>query len=295
MDRHTVTSSLPGTETLVLRYLACPACHSEFESDGAAILCPKCGFRGAVIDGVAVMAEREGASYFDDKHAVMSEGKLDPATWSMFYEEQVKCFEESLRPGMVVLDVGCGPRTPYSRNCDFLLIGVDPSFESIRANASLDIPVYASSQALPLPRSSIDLIACFYSIHHMTGETLLENLLRVSNAFREFSRVIRPGGSIMIFDVSPWWPGAVVGNALWNTARRLLGTRLDMYFWRDRSVDLLGKHFFRKATPRIETFSRPLFSTFPPIFSIPRLKIPRVLYPFDINLYRWDFPVSVRS
>jgi SAM-dependent methyltransferase len=210
----------------------------------------------------------------------------------MFYEQQVRRFEEAAKPGTVVLDVGCGPRIPYSRSSDFLLIGVDPSFESIRANTSLDIPVYANSQALPLPRASIDLIACFYSIHHMTGETLVHNLLHVSNAFREFSRVIKPGGTVMVFDLSPWWPGAVLGNALWNTARRLLGKKLDMYFWRDRSVDLLGKHFFRKATLSVENFSRPLFSTFPPIFSLPRLKIPRMLYPFDVNLYRWHFPAS---
>jgi SAM-dependent methyltransferase len=210
----------------------------------------------------------------------------------MFYASQVRRFTEALRPGAVVVDIGCGPTPPYKRDSDFFLIGVDASFESVRANKALDIPVYASSEALPLPDHSVDLLVCFYSIHHMTGETLVENMLKVTNAFREFSRVIKPGGAILIFDLSPWWPGAVLGNAVWNVARRTMGKTLDMYFWRESSLRALGRNFFERASFRLETFHRPLFSTFPPIFSRPSFKIPRLLYPFDVNLYRWDFPLD---
>ncbi len=82
----------------------------------------------------------------------------------------------------------------------------------------------------------------------------------------------------------------MLGNALWNPARRLIGMKLDMYFWRARIIRQLGRHFFRGATLHTETFRQPMLTTFPPVFSIPALRISRVLYPFDVNLYRWEFP-----
>ena len=288
--RHMRTETLPE---LALRYLVCPSCHGPFTQEDMAFLrCAACGFFGRIADGVAVMMERAAPTYFDDRHKVMSEGKHDAATWSIFYESQARRVKECIKADSIVLDVGCGPGIPYERVVDFLLIGMDPSYESIRANAAVDIPVYGQSDALPLPARSIDVILCFYSIHHMTGETLFENFMKVDGAFREFSRVIRPGGSVMVFDLSPWWPWAILGNAIWNLARRTIGAKLDMYFWRDSALKRLGQSLFRGATFHIETFRNPLHTTFPPIFSLPALKIPRVLYPFDINLYQWDFPAA---
>jgi hypothetical protein len=39
----------------------------------------------------------------------------------------------------------------------------------------------------------------------------------------------------------------------------------------------------------VESFSTSMLSTFPPAFSLPWLPIPRFLYPFHVNLYRWRF------
>jgi hypothetical protein len=124
----------------------------------------------------------------------------------------------------------------------------------------------------------------------MTGETFIDNLLKVSSALREFSPIVKRGGTVMVFDLIPWWPGAVLGNAVWNLARLMMGKNLDMYFWRDRTLQRLARHFFPHATLSTETFHRPLFSTFPPVFSLPSLRIRTILYPFDVNLYRWEFP-----
>lgn len=280
-------------DELIRRYLACSACHGALDVVDGEIRCSICRFRGRIADGVAVMKNLAGPTYFDEKHQIMSEAKHDPETWTMFYEQQVQRVRERVFPGSVVLDVGCGPGVPYECAEDVVLIGVDPSYESIRSNATVDIPVYASGDALPIPTGSVDTILCFYSVHHMTGETLVENFTKVSGAFHEFSRVIKPGGNVMIFDLSPWWPGAILGNATWNLARRLMGRKLDMYFWRASALRQLGQSHFRGATLHVETFRNPLFATFPPVFSLPSLKIPRILYPFDINLYRWELPSTV--
>jgi len=283
-------SKIEGREELILRHLACTVCHSSLTIAENQIACTACDSRGRLSNGVAVMKDVADISFFDDRHDVMSEAKHDSDTWSMFYEQQTKRIEALIKPNSVVVDVGCGPTIPYTPPVDCVLIGVDASYESIRANSLVDIPVFASSEALPLPDRSVDLVLCIYSIHHMTGKNLVENILKVSNAFREFSRVIKPGGNLVVVDLSPWWPGAILGNATWNLARHLLGKKLDMYFWRGTALKRLGENFFKNATLHIETFRQSPLTTFPPVFSLPSLKIPRIVYPFDVNLYRWEFP-----
>jgi SAM-dependent methyltransferase len=277
---------------LAIELLACPLCHGRLAQEGPAIRCQACAFRGSMRGGVFIAKEFAAPTYFDDKHAVMSEGKHDAQSWEIFYREQVDAVSKELGSRKVVVDVGCGPQIPYRKGADVLLIGVDPSFESLLANKSVDLPVYGSSDALPLRDKSVDLVLCFYSVHHMTGETLIENVIAVDNAFREFGRVVRPGGSLLVFDLSPWWPGAVLGNAVWNLARRILGKKLDMYFWRASALRTLGQRYFPQAQLTTTAYNKSMFSTFSPVFSLPRLRVPRFLYPFDINLYRWDFPRS---
>jgi SAM-dependent methyltransferase len=81
----------------------------------------------------------------------------------MFYQRQVERVEGTMKPGSIVLDVGCGPALPYRHAGDVLLIGVDASYESIRANTTVDLLIYASTDVLPLPARSVDLILCIPS------------------------------------------------------------------------------------------------------------------------------------
>jgi SAM-dependent methyltransferase len=191
--------------------------------------------------------------------------------------------------GATVLDVGCGPQAPYKRGDNWFLIGLEPSLNSLRANKSLDLRLHGSSDAIPLAGKSIDTVVCFYSIHHMTGNTVPENRSIVEKTFREFARIIRPGGQLLIFDISPWWPFSQLEVWTWNLARKALGARLDMFFWKASWLDAAGKAAFPGASLEIERLPSNPFTLFAPIFYIPRLKIPRMLYPFAINLYRWRF------
>ena len=270
-----------------LSLLACPKCNGRLSFGGGSARCLSCGSELPLKDGVIVAREGESRSYFDDVYEVMRLGNHAPGTWDIFYRQQAQAVERSLSHGEVVIDVGCGPELPYSKNGAFV-VGVDASFHSIRANGMVDLRVFASAATLPLRNAVADAIVCFYSIHHMTGQSVTEHREIVRKVFREFARVLKRGRRLMIFDVSPRWPFGAIEELTWNATRRRLGQSLDMFFWRDRDLESLGRETFRAARLRIEQFGGSPFKTFPPIFSKPSLRVPRLLYPFDINLYTWQ-------
>ena len=273
------------------RFLACPRCYAALTVESSQIRClgTACDFRGAVADDVVLIRTPDGASYFDGRYQVMQHGNANEGVRCLCYEQQARFVEPYLRPGSVVLDVGCGPALPYSKDPDCFLIGLDPSLESLRANKTVDLRVYGTAAALPVPDHSIDTVLCFYSIHHMVGETVKENQAMVARVLREFARVVKPGGQVFIFEVSPWLPFWLAQRAVWDVARHLLGSKLDMYFWSPRRLFDVGRAAFPEATPQRIRFGASPLKTFPPVFSMPWLKVPRLLYPFHVMLYHWHF------
>ena len=242
-----------------------------------------------IADGVVVLGERAKASYFDDRHEVMDHGKSCKGTWCLCYASQATVVELVLRPGTVVLDVGCGPSLPYKKPDDCFVIGLEASFESIRVNEALDMRVYGTAAALPLPAASIDTILCFYSLHHMTGGNVAESRATLTRVFHELGRVVKPGGELLVFEVSPWPPAWLAEKAVWNWARQAIGTRLDMFFYPEHEYRAFGRLTLPGAAFSKQSFGTSMLSTFPPAFSLPWLRVPRLLYPFDVNLYRWQF------
>lgn len=290
-DDYPATIRNPDTPTQIERYLACPRCFGVIEARDGAISCraPHCGWRGAVSAGIAVMTEDgRQPSYFDDKTGEMRLGCHGEGTSAMFYERQARLVEDQLRPHTTVLDVGCGPVLPYKRRDDCVVIGVDLSWQSLCENSQPDLRVYASADRLPVPSHSIDTIVCMYSIHHFAGVTAAQNRRIVRTAFGEFARVLKPGGVLLVCEVAPRWVFAVVQTAAWDIAKHFLGPRLDMFFWTsDQLRELASQAFAQSAVFSVERFDSSWWTTFPPIFALPQLRIPRLFYPFDIVLYRW--------
>lgn len=240
-------------------------------------------------DDVFFAKENKSTHYFDSVHEVMQTGNESLAISTLCYSQQSSLASKLIRPGNVIVDIGCGPTVHYERPQDSVLIGIDPSFNSIRSNTKLDIKVFGNAEATPLPDKSVDNIFFFYSIHHMIGQTVKENTANLTAALHECNRMIRKQGSIIIFDMSPWWPAWQLQCLSWNQARGVLADKLDMFFWRKSALKKLADPILSAREFTSCTFQVSPFLTFPPIFSIPSLKFPRFLYPFDVNMYHWQF------
>lgn len=284
---HRGAATLPE---LVERLLACPRCRAALAvaPDGA-VRCgaAACGVAGLLTNDVVALGDRAATSFFDDRHAVMTAGNAGEGVRCLCYEGQAAVVEPLLRPGSLVLDVGCGPTLPYAKPADAFVIGLDASYRSIRANRAVDMRIYGSALEIPLPDRAVDVVLAYYAIHHMTGQTLGENRARLVHAFRELGRVIKPGGELLVFEVSPWPPVWLAERLLWDAARRVLGPKLDMCFYTADVYGQVGRAALPGARFSVQSFGTSRFSAFPPAFSLPWLRIPRFLYPFDVNLYRW--------
>ena len=233
------------------------------------------------------MREQRDGSFFDDKHAVMEHGSAEPGVRRCCYAEQATVIESAIPAGAVVVDVGCGPALPYRRAKSWTLIGVDLSYESLRANTEVDIPVYGSAADLPLADHSVDAIVSLYAIHHFGGQTRRENESRVARGFAEFGRVLKPGGSLFIFELSPWWPVWQAQCAYLEPRAQAHAEHGHLLLARAPARERSGRtpRALHDAAPRPVSCASP--DAHPPGVRVPGLKIPRFLFPFHVHLYHW--------
>jgi len=282
-----------ATSARITRWLRCPACHAPLTVTGGEILCPSSGFRGSIRDDVAVMLPEATESFFDDTFEFMMHGKLNPGDWSFSYAQQVESLTKSLKPGMLLVDVGCGPGLPYAKPDGVEIIGLEPSFKSIRVNRQVDLRVFGSAYAMPLADASVDAIVCFYAIHHMVGEKVNDSISNLSRAFREFGRVLKPNGTLFVFEMTPIALFQCIQALGWNLGRQLIGKKLDMRFFSAREVKAVGGQALPKGTIlEMTEFKVSPFTIFAPVFSLPRIRIPRFMYPLAPRLYKWRMPSS---
>ncbi len=121
-------------------------------------------------------------------------------------------FIDYLRPGMRVLDVGCGPGSITvgiaSRIGDGRVIGVDISDSQVRlaeqtaADQGVANAAFQSGNAYDLPFEDAQFDALF-------SHALIEHLAEPVRAMREFLRVLKPGGVMSV--ATPDWGGFLYG------------------------------------------------------------------------------------
>jgi SAM-dependent methyltransferase len=109
--------------------------------------------------------------------------------------------EMGLASGAVAVDVGCGEgehAVELAQRFGFQVTGVDPVSRYVQA-AQLSAPpgcpvtfVAGTAQRLPLPDGSADLIWC---------RDVLSLVEDTDGAYREFRRVLKPGGRALIYQM----------------------------------------------------------------------------------------------
>lgn len=166
----------------------------------------------------------------------------------------------ALKPGMSVLDVGCGTGDDVRRLHALVTpsgraVGVDLSREMVeeaRARAG-NLPVEflaADAQALPFGDCEFDALRAERTVQHVPNPAL---------AIAEFHRVLKPGGRVMLIDQD--WETFVVAGAQKQLTRTILNRFTDGFAngWAGRNACALLR---RQGFERVNVISQGGFMEF---------------------------------
>ncbi len=184
-----------------------------------------------------------------------------------------------------------------SRHCrtkpaDTYVIGLEASYESIRVNREVDMRVYGSALESSTGDQSVDLV--------------LALLRRPPHHRHDRHRESAEPGE----DAEGTWPGREAWRRAGDHGSQPVATglargapvlehrahgrrlKLDMCFYPAHVYERVGRRMLPNAKFSVQGFQTSMLSTFPPAFSLPWLQVPRFMYPFDVNMYRWRFWAS---
>src|ERR1700722_939475 len=135
----------------------------------------------------------EAAPYYDQINEIFSFG-----TGARYRRDCL--LRAGLRPGLDLADIAIGTGLVAREAINILggengVIGVDVSMAMLaEAGSKLGIPlIQGTAEQLPFAASSVDFLTMGYALRHVS------NLLAT---FREFYRVLRPGGTLLVLEIS---------------------------------------------------------------------------------------------
>ena len=141
---------------------------------------------------------------------------------------------------MRVLDVGVGTGLTAREAASLAgrsgqVIGVDPSpgmLKSAVVPAGVKL-LLGSAEALPVEANSIDFLSMGYALRHVADFSL---------AFREFIRVLAPGGRICLLEITA--PRAAAPRAFLKAYMHGVVPFVARYFARNREVPKLMRYYW---------------------------------------------------
>ena len=144
-----------------------------------------------------------------------------------------------LLAGADVLDVGIGTGLVAREALALIgpqgrVVGVDPSPGMMNEVALPGVElVCGRAEALPLDDASSDFVSFGYALRHITD---------VAATFSEFHRVLRPGGRLLVLEITP--PRGRVGTALLKTYMRAVVPMIATLVSRQRDTAELWRYYW---------------------------------------------------
>ena len=141
---------------------------------------------------------------------------------------------------MRFLDVGCGTGIAAEHalrlvGSSGLVVGVDPSFGMLQEATKRDVAnvVQGVAESLPFPDGTFDVVCMSFALRHVSD---------LLTAFEEYYRVLKPGGTVLIFEMTPptrpvafsllkFYMKHLIPAATWLATGRRTARTLYQYCW----------------------------------------------------------------
>src|SRR3954465_11320638 len=148
--------------------------------------------------------------------------------------------QNGLKSGHRLLDVACGTGLVAAAAAKILggaenITCLDPSAGMLNV-ARTKLPakfVLGRAEAMPFPENSFDFLTMGYALRHVTS---------LEDTFREYRRVLRPGGKVLILEVTK--PSSGFGNFFFRLYFGRIYPALTQLFTRSRDARDMMRYYW---------------------------------------------------